>query len=251
MNADHFFIVGAQRSGTTYLYQILDEHPEIEMAKPVRPEPKFFLRPDLHSLTRDDYLRRFFDPAAPGRLRGEKSTSYIESEYAARHIAAWFPDAKIIFLLRDPIARALSNYHFSRKNGFETLPLEQAITTEGERRDQYDRAKVSTSPYAYLQRGRYIEYMQLYARYFDPQNLLILIHEEVMGQAAAISDLYARLGVDAAFSPPSLHQHINSGHEEAVHPLSPALEQYMRACFAEPTAQLEALLGRRITAWIR
>jgi len=41
-NKEHFFVVGAQRSGTTYLYNVLDEHPQIFMAKPVRPEPKFF-----------------------------------------------------------------------------------------------------------------------------------------------------------------------------------------------------------------
>jgi hypothetical protein len=41
--SDHFFIVGAQRSGTTYLYHLLSEHPSINMATPVWPEPKFFL----------------------------------------------------------------------------------------------------------------------------------------------------------------------------------------------------------------
>ncbi len=87
--SEHFFIVGAQRSGTTYLYRTLDEHPEIEMAKPVRPEPKFFLQGDLSAYTHDDYLGLFFGNKAGAKLRGEKSTSYIESEHAARQISRW------------------------------------------------------------------------------------------------------------------------------------------------------------------
>ncbi len=251
MNVEHFFIVGAQRSGTTYLYQILDEHPQIEMAKPVRPEPKFFLKPDLSAYTHADYLRLFFDPASTPLLRGEKTTSYIESENAARQIAAWFPTAKLIFVLREPIARALSNYHFSSKNGLETLSFEEAVRSEDQRREQYDRAQVSTSPFAYLKRGRYIDYIHLYLRYFDRGQMIFLIHEELTAQATAIRDLYARLGVDMAFTPPSLHRHINSGDDKVDDLLSPPLKDDLCAYFAEPTAQLEALLGRHITAWLR
>jgi hypothetical protein len=41
----HFVIPGAQRSGTTLLWRLLDQHPEIQMARPLRPEPKYFLDP--------------------------------------------------------------------------------------------------------------------------------------------------------------------------------------------------------------
>ena len=55
------FIVGAQRSGTSYLYKILDSHPSVELAKPIRPEPKFFLKKKLCILGKEYYLSRYFD----------------------------------------------------------------------------------------------------------------------------------------------------------------------------------------------
>ena len=61
----HFFIAGAQRSGTTYLYRLLDEHPEIEMAKPERPEPKFFLLDELHARGLKFYENHFFPNDSP------------------------------------------------------------------------------------------------------------------------------------------------------------------------------------------
>ena len=68
---DHFVIVGAQRSGTTYLYGLLDEHPEIEMARPVRPEPKFFLDYERYALGRDAYEAQLF-PDADGARAGRE-----------------------------------------------------------------------------------------------------------------------------------------------------------------------------------
>jgi hypothetical protein len=167
---DHFFIAGAQRSATTYLYHLLAEHPEIEMAQPVRPEPKFFLVDELFEHGLAYYRERFF-PGKPGaRLRGEKSTSYMESEIAAQRIARCFPESHILFLLRDPIERAISNYWFSVNNGLESLPLEEAFRREEERWQQYDRSRVSVSPYAYLRRGRYIDFIEVYERYFSLLN---------------------------------------------------------------------------------
>src|SRR5712691_8572726 len=108
---DHFVIVGAQRCGTTYLYRLLDEHPEIEMAKPLRPEPKFFLDDDRFPLGLSYYESQFFSEAGP-RVRGEKSTSYIESDVAAQRIKATLPGAPMVAVLRDPVERAISNYRF-------------------------------------------------------------------------------------------------------------------------------------------
>lgn len=75
----HLFIVGAQRSGSTYLYELLDSHPEVSMAHPVRPEPKFFLNAQRVSLGIAHYIdAHFADRKVGGLYLGEKSTSYIE-----------------------------------------------------------------------------------------------------------------------------------------------------------------------------
>ena len=91
------FIVGAQRSGTSYLYKILDSHPSVELAKPIKPEPKFFLKKKLFALGKEYYLSRYFDTNNNKNVYfGEKSTSYIERPEAAKRIYNFFPDAKVI-----------------------------------------------------------------------------------------------------------------------------------------------------------
>ncbi len=247
---EHFFAVGAQRSGTTYLYYMLDEHPQIEMAKPIRPEPKFFMKPIFLESQQQDYERMYFGTKPGVKLRGEKTASYIESPLAAERIAQWYPDAKILFLLREPVTRAISNYHFSVHNGLETLPLDEAIRSEKQRRENYDHNKISASPYAYLQRGIYIDYIRMFGQFFKRENLIVMIYEEFVEQLESVQKLYAALGATADFVPPSLHEDINASEKTAVN-LTPDLEKYMVDYFADANTQLEAYLGREITAWVR
>src|SRR5262249_2213212 len=159
---DHFVIVGAQRSGTSYLYGLLNEHPELDMATPMRPEPKFFLDDAAYARGLDYYERRCF-PESRARVRGEKSTSYIESEVAAQRIMTLIPDARVVVVLRDPVERALSNYAFTVAHGNETLDLGAALRASATGERTWDRDQFSVSPYAYLPRGRYADYLETYA----------------------------------------------------------------------------------------
>jgi hypothetical protein len=244
---DHFFIVGAQRSGTTYLYHVLNEHPEIEMAAPLRPEPKCFLGDT--SPSRDAYEATYFSGKAGAWLRGEKGTSYIESEAAARRIAAMFPGALIIFALRNPIERALSNYRFSLDNGIETESMEVAFLNEATRRDQYDKTRFSVSPFAYLRRGCYIDYLTLYERFFPREQIEILFFEDFAANLAAVQRLYARLGVAADVVPPSANRQVNASQKRSDQTLSPDLRQYLSDYFAGSNARLADHLAVDLTQW--
>ena len=107
----NFFIVGAQRTGTTYLYNHLQNHPSICMLEPLQPEPKYYLQP-LSKIDKSEYLK-LFNNKKRSKALGEKATTYIESKTTALKIKKHFPDGKIIICLRDPVERALSNYFFS------------------------------------------------------------------------------------------------------------------------------------------
>src|SRR5205814_123516 len=113
---------------------------------------------DLYSRGLEYYESEYF--AEPGtRVRGEKSTSYIESDVATRRITATLPGAPLLVVLRDPVRRAISNYRFSTQNGVDDLPISEALRAEaGER--SWDHARFSVSPFAYLARGRYVEYLE-------------------------------------------------------------------------------------------
>jgi hypothetical protein len=244
---DHFFIVGAQRSGTTYLYHVLNEHPEIEMAAPLRPEPKYFLSET--PITRDAYETACFSGKAGAWLRGEKGTSYIEFEAAARRIAAMFPGAVIVVALRNPIERAVSNYRFSVDNGIETETMEVAFLNETARRDQYDKARFSVSPFAYLRRGCYLDYITLYERFFPREQIEILFFEDFAVSLAAVQRLYARLGVAPEFVPPSANRPVNASQKRDDQTLAPELRQHLSDYFAGPNARLAEHLAVDLTQW--
>jgi len=244
---DSFFvIVGAQRCGTTYLYHLLDEHPSVEMARPVRPEPKFFLEPDAVSRGLETYHATHFGHRPGARVHGEKGTSYIESERAARRIVELLPDPRIVLLVRDPVHRAISNYRFSVENGLETLPPADALTEEAGARP-YDRARVSASPFGYLRRGRYIEYLDMYLRYVPRDRIFVGILEELVRGPDVFDSLCAFLGL-APKDQPRSGSPVNAS-EGAEPQLGDADMIRLRAYFQPTVERLETFLGRKIDAW--
>lgn len=242
--AEHFVIAGAQRCGTTYLTRLLDEHPDIELARPLRPEPKFFLDQDACALGLDEYVARHFrDPDVA--VRGEKSTSYLESTVAAVNLRTLLPEALVVVLLRDPIARALSHYRFSCDNGVETLDLSTAIRASIDGGRPFDPQRFSVSPFTYLPRGRYVEFLEPFAAVLGRDRLHVLFLEELREDPAVLAGLFARLGVDPRFVPAGTTTVVN-----ASPPMVESLDDETRALLIEhyraPNAALAEFLGRNL-----
>lgn len=240
----YLLLVGAQRCGTTYLYQLLDEHPEIAMAKPARPEPKVFLDAEKCRRGLTWYEATYFAGAEGLPVHGEKSTSYIESAEAAERAAGMIPDADVLVMLRDPLDRAISNWRFSRASGLEDRPLEQALAENLERSRPWDRSTTSVSPFAYLERGRYVRYLTPWQRFF-PGRLHVLFLEEFAGNADAVARTYQAIDVDPTFRPPSLSAKVNAAR--SLPPvIDSSLRQHLRDYFRESNDQLRDNLGREL-----
>lgn len=124
MRTPNFFIAGAPNTGTTSLYFYLRQHPQVYMS-PVK-EPSFFgadaarrrsLRRRFRRLIHrsdevsswDDYLK-LFRGARDERAIGEATPRYLLLPGAARAIRDRIPDAKLIFVLRDPADWLLTRY---------------------------------------------------------------------------------------------------------------------------------------------
>ena len=180
MRLPDFLIGGAPRSGTTWLYHLLDRHPAIYMAKPVKPEPKFFLIDDLYERGLDYYARTWFDAAGDASAAGEKSTDYLESATAARRIARDLPQVKLVFILREPVARAYSNYLWTRMNGFESEDFETALALEEERERTLPERLRYARPFSYASRGMYADMLQPYFERFPREPLLVTRFEDIV-----------------------------------------------------------------------
>jgi Sulfotransferase family len=236
------FIVGAQRCGTTSVAAALGRHPQVALAQPLRPEPKAFLQPGAGASVAG-YLERFYgEVSVEVRVRLEKSTSYLDSAVARDEVARAFPDARIVVVVRDPVARAASHYAFSVANGLEDLPPEEAVTPEAEGRPFA--GGVSTSPFAYVSRGRYAEQLALWDEAFSVH---VVVLEELVAEPGRLAELEAFLGVDheICFDP---SERLNQGDPPE---LPEAVRRRLAEGYAEPNAALARRLGRPLDRWTR
>lgn len=244
MKEDGFFlIVGAQRCGTSYLTRILDHHPDIRMARPFFPEPKFFLNREEYLKGKDYYLSNYFG-GSKEKLLGEKSTSYIESQEAALNIKRMFPLAKIVFSLRNPVERALSNYFFTKSNNLEPRSLEEVFLED--KPIYFNPDLFSVSPYDYLERGKYINYIKGYEQLFGRENLHIVLFEKLVNGKQEWEKLFNFLKVKEAFSE-EMGKKINEGvnREKPSAEVKEQLNNYYQAYNKE----LEIFLGQDLSFW--
>ncbi len=189
--APEYLIVGAQRAGTTSLYNYLLEHPCV--GRSLLKEVHFFddayhrgfdwYRAHFPSLS---YARRV--ELATGRrpMAGEASPYYLVHPHTPRRVASTLPDVKLIVMLRDPVERARSHHRHEVAKGFEALPFGEAVDVEpirlaGERArmeaDEHYRS-FAFRHYSYLARGRYVEQLRAWRRWFPADRMLVLASEE-------------------------------------------------------------------------
>jgi hypothetical protein len=243
---DRIFIVGIQRCGTTFLYHLLDSHPQIAMAKPVRPEPKVFLN-NLVTGDPGGYDALLFPDDPEAKVRGEKSTSYIDHDAALRRIGATFPEARYLVALRDPVERALSHYRFSVDSGLEHRSVEEAIIGDLEGREpEYDRS-ISVSPFAYVRRGHYLEQLLRLERHTHQTHIKVVINEELGEDGAEVADAYRFLKVDPSVRPRTCAIPTNKSTSQTH--LPPSLRRTLQDHYAPLNAELEGYLGRALDRW--
>jgi Sulfotransferase domain len=242
----HLLVIGAQRCGTTYLHDLLADHPQVTMARPARPEPKVFLSDEVLERGVGWYDATWFGHAtAATRVLGEKSTSYLERPDAIARAASVLDDPLVLVQLRDPVERAISNWAFSTAGGLEDRPLDEALTAEldGEVR-AWDPERTSVSPYRYLARGRYADELAPW-REATGERLHVTFLEEVGDDPGVLGEVYRFLGVDPDHEPAGRGTPVNSARGGAPVPDLPAgLRQRLRGYFADSDRALASLLGR-------
>ena len=247
-----FIIGGAPRSGTSWLYALARRHPQIAMAEPMTPEPKFFLVDELWQLGIDYYSEKWFDSLPAGRVLGEKSTNYLESPEVAERIHRALPGIKLLFLLRDPVDRAYSNYLWSRQNGLETETFERALVLEEQRERDLAPHLRYARPHAYFSRGLYAEHLVRFYDRFSRKQILVLRYEDVRSCPEDIGKAFHRfLGVTEM---PALARdlgRINATRCSQSEPLSPLLRHQLAERYSGDNLKLAALVGLDFEMWSR
>jgi hypothetical protein len=191
-NFPNLFIVGAMKAGTSSLHEYLHQHPQIFMSR--TKEPQYFAPHrtrygmwgqgnPLPEPGSDWYLRLFAD-AGDVMYAGEGSVSYTARHWVSgceQRIWEFNPDARIIYLIRDPVERAISHYWHFVAAGRETLSPSRALRE----RDDY----LARSDYAYQ--------IEPYLRRFGEDQVYLLTLEELQADPdGTLGRLFAWLGVD-------------------------------------------------------
>jgi Sulfotransferase domain len=180
----NLIIIGGLKCGTTSIHHYLGLHPEIQMSKPK--ELNFFVEELNWDLGLDWYRGRFDQRFA---VRGESSPHYTNLprfQDVAERIHSHVPDARLIYMVRDPISRILSHWAHATGAGYETRPMEDALARE----DQ-----------AYVSRSLYWQQLQPYLEHFGRERIELFTQEELQGdREGTMRRAFRFAGVDEGFT---------------------------------------------------
>jgi hypothetical protein len=182
------------KSGTSYLHKLLNAHPDIYMCEPH--EPSYFV--DARQLewiytemwerglwrSEERYLD-LFRPAGDASILGEASTSYSKLPLVpgvSERIAAFNPEARFIYLLRDPVERAISQYWHMVRHHAENRPIAEAVRSDPQ----------------FVAFSHYEMQLRPFLKQFGRDRVRVLIHERLVADPMGVmSGVYQWLGVDA------------------------------------------------------
>ena len=134
MRFPNFLIIGAMKSGTTSLCEDLATHPQIYI--PPAKEPHNLVSDEVLSPSGKKEYAALFRQASADQICGEASTGYTQlptySGVAQRTKALLGDDVRLIYIMRDPIARALSHHYHLVRGGDASTNFAEAIQTHPE-----------------------------------------------------------------------------------------------------------------------
>ncbi|EAV45817.1 putative sulfotransferase protein [Stappia aggregata IAM 12614] len=263
-----FLIFGAAKSATTWLQRSLERSPTISM-----PSPELHYFSDEYHRGPDWYLSQFnFDK--PDALVGEKSNTYLTVPQAAERIRKDLPDVRLIVQMREPAARAYSDYCMLFRRGEVSRNIE----------DHLDPARAADK--RFINNGRYAMHLRRFYDLFPPEQILLLLFEDIRREPEAqLARLASHIGHDAPLAAPvdskvkdknaavvplSLRRVLKPfrpvldgvrhtkpikvlrdavARPQEYPPLSPDLEKRLQDFYAPEVSELEQRIGRPLDVW--
>ena len=178
MSLPNFMCLGAAKSGTTTLYDILRQHPDIYM--PSFKEPHFFDIPANFSNGIKWYSDTYFVKTNK-KIIADFTPSYFFDHNAPKRIFNSLGDKiKFLVVLRNPVDRAYSHYLHSRRDHHENEDFEESLKLEANRLSKYQENLdyLSYLRHSYVNQGLYSEMAKRYLKYYSLDNFLFINFED-------------------------------------------------------------------------
>ena len=249
-----FLIIGAQRCGTTSLYEYLVQHPMVQGG--LYKETRYFTtRWWLGPLFYRACFPTFWEMRTADRrgraITGEATPEYMWNRAAALRIKQKLPAVKLIAILRDPIERAQSNYRLARNGEWETLSFEEAIEAEPHRTRRrpgesdagyYGREEVRR--FSYVSRGEYADQLDRVIDILGRERLFVLRFESLVADPHThLGRLFEFLGL-----PPCESIRFDVYHKApSATQIKPETEHRLREHFAPHNVKLQRMFGPEFT----
>jgi sulfotransferase family protein len=188
-------VIGGLKCGTTSLHHYLALHPDVAMSRPK--ELNFFVAELSWELGADWYASHFERGRA---VRGESSPHYTNRPRfagVAERMRALLGEARIVYVVRDPIDRLLSHYLHNLGGGYDERPIAEALADERS---------------SYWQRSRYAYQLEPYLDAFGRERVAIVTREELWrDRGTTMTRLFGFLDVDPSFSSPEFEREWETG----------------------------------------
>jgi hypothetical protein len=186
----NLIVIGAQKCGTSVLHYYLGLHPEVTMSRPK--ELNFFIE-ERNWPRGTDWYRRQFDPSA--KVRGEASpnyTAYPQHDGVPERMAQVLPDAKLIYMVRDPLARIAAHW----------------VHNYAKRREKGTLAETLMHPNtSYVARSMYAMQLERYLEHYPKERVLVFQQSELRHQRMeTLRTVFEFIGVDPEFKHPRFEQ---------------------------------------------
>jgi len=246
-----FFLIGAQKAGTTSLFAALCKHPQV--LAPVRKEIYFFNNVANYNKGINWY-RAHFPMLAQQTLAQRRhsiahtfdaTANYFEEPKAAKRIKDTFPNTKLVLMLRNPIERAFSHYRMAKKLGFEKVSFPAAIAQEAQRIEEAQMIDGHNYVYqrlGYVSKGHYADLLKPWLACFGPEQLLILRSEDFFLEPDIIfAQVCSFFGLDE-FQPDKFEIH----KQNSPMGVPRNIEIILREHFQPHIEALEQLLNRKM-----
>ncbi|MCF6159558.1 MAG: hypothetical protein E3K32_13535 [wastewater metagenome] len=201
-------IVGAQKAGTTSLFQYIAQNPSI-CTHPQR-EMVYFVNDEVYASGYETAYAKYFKPGNNnGSVLLAKHVMAMYSQDALARIHKHNPNMYLIVVLRNPVDRAYSAYWYARRRGWENIKtFEGALEAESERMKE---GWYTWRNCAYVHNGIYHRYLEWILEKFGKNQVLILTSDELTNDAGKICrGIYETLKLDSTFVSETIVRHNTS-----------------------------------------
>lgn len=196
MMLPNFLCIGAPKSGTTSLYDLLKQHKDVFL--PSFKEPHFFDSDESWNKGSEWYQSSYYSKASH-KCVGDFTPTYLSNNLAPSRIHEVLGNkVKFVVILRNPIDRAYSHYLHTKRDQHENLSFDEALKEEQQRLQNYTKENnhIGMIRYAYQEQGMYAKQLMRYFKLFDREQFYIITFDDFVNkQEQVVKEICTFLGL--------------------------------------------------------